>query len=66
MLPLCPKAPAANVIGTWDLAPPKARAPLRAAGPKKWGLGIVHNFLSVLSFFQKIPFNMVRAPCAVC
>ena len=26
MLPLCPKAPALNVIGTWDLAPPKARA----------------------------------------
>ena len=26
MLPLCPKAPAMKVIGTWDLAPPKARA----------------------------------------
>ena len=25
-MPLSPKAPALNVIGTWDLAPPKARA----------------------------------------
>ena len=25
-MPLCPRAPALNVVGTWDLAPPKARA----------------------------------------